>query len=581
VDFFTDWAAQLTVLLLAAVAAAAASVGIWAARSGWHWFWQALAVWGCVAVLLPIRVYEPAMLLAVGLPVLVGLLKWRRLYEWVVGRGKRRGLRFGLADLGLAILIVALSLAVARELAGAAPEVTAYAILVPAALFAVLGALSYWIAVGPKRRWAIAGAMIVVPVAAWLVFPSVKWLLDIEPLGLSFYLVLGDRAAYWRGFAVTLLLMSLFVVFLVGVNHAARAKECAQSRFTQVVYWTSLTGVLLLFIGLYIALLRLTPFPAPMVSNDDQGRQIMQIVEQVGALNGTTSIGGSPATLSSLSAEKAAQLSPLYDELQRLLGRTNSMPFDPEADSTDLFFRTTNADRISALRDTGRCFAAEWREANAKGDRQRSLDMTIGCLRLGITWCRNSIMVDCLVGHALIGMSNAHLIERRKSFTPGEAEQVIAAIRRAEAEHESIERIIERDVAFCERAFGWQARFSRVMDFRGENEDSSKSVREIVERWRALSRLLMTDLAIQSFQREHDSNPRELGELVPRYLEAMPIDPFSGQPLVYRLTEDGFVLYSVGKDGKDDGGRFPSGMDYLKDGFDLDVEARSRVASGS
>ena len=36
----------------------------------------------------------------------------------------------------------------------------------------------------------------------------------------------------------------------------------------------------------------------------------------------------------------------------------------------------------------------------------------------------------------------------------------------------------------------------------------------------------------------------------------MPIDLFSGKPLIYRPGADRYVLYSVGFNGKDDGGRW-------------------------
>ena len=46
---------------------------------------------------------------------------------------------------------------------------------------------------------------------------------------------------------------------------------------------------------------------------------------------------------------------------------------------------------------------------------------------------------------------------------------------------------------------------------------------------------------------------------LPDALDALPgdfkIDPFSGAPFVYRRTDDGFTLYSVGFDRKDNGGR--------------------------
>ena len=33
------------------------------------------------------------------------------------------------------------------------------------------------------------------------------------------------------------------------------------------------------------------------------------------------------------------------------------------------------------------------------------------------------------------------------------------------------------------------------------------------------------------------------------------IDPFTGEPFIYRLTDDGFTLYSAGLDRDDDGGK--------------------------
>jgi hypothetical protein len=67
-----------------------------------------------------------------------------------------------------------------------------------------------------------------------------------------------------------------------------------------------------------------------------------------------------------------------------------------------------------------------------------------------------------------------------------------------------------------------------------------------------------------------------LAELHPRYLSAIPMDPYSGRPLVYRRVGDTYVLYSVGRDGKDDGGRFGTLTDSYSAGFDLDVDTGNR-----
>lgn len=48
--------------------------------------------------------------------------------------------------------------------------------------------------------------------------------------------------------------------------------------------------------------------------------------------------------------------------------------------------------------------------------------------------------------------------------------------------------------------------------------------------------------------------PQRLDELVPRYLDGMPIDPFTDMPLRYERRGDGYLLMSVGHNGIDDGG---------------------------
>lgn len=62
-------------------------------------------------------------------------------------------------------------------------------------------------------------------------------------------------------------------------------------------------------------------------------------------------------------------------------------------------------------------------------------------------------------------------------------------------------------------------------------------------------------VAIHRYAQRTGRPPGALNVLVPDYLHEVPRDPMDGQPLRYRPTEGGkFVLYSVGEDGKDDGG---------------------------
>ncbi len=66
---------------------------------------------------------------------------------------------------------------------------------------------------------------------------------------------------------------------------------------------------------------------------------------------------------------------------------------------------------------------------------------------------------------------------------------------------------------------------------------------------------LLTVLAVMRYEKEKGRYPAGLDELVEAgYLKKLPMDPYSDGPLVYRKTEKGFLLYSVGLNLKDDDG---------------------------
>ena len=57
---------------------------------------------------------------------------------------------------------------------------------------------------------------------------------------------------------------------------------------------------------------------------------------------------------------------------------------------------------------------------------------------------------------------------------------------------------------------------------------------------------------------DHKKYPEKLADLVPKYAAKIPEDVFTGKPLIYKKTDTGYLLYSVGVNGKDDGGQLIS-----------------------
>lgn len=66
--------------------------------------------------------------------------------------------------------------------------------------------------------------------------------------------------------------------------------------------------------------------------------------------------------------------------------------------------------------------------------------------------------------------------------------------------------------------------------------------------------------AVLRYRERNERLPESLGELVDAgLLDDVSIDPYSGKSMVYRKTDDGFILYSVGENRIDNGGKSGAG----------------------
>jgi len=73
---------------------------------------------------------------------------------------------------------------------------------------------------------------------------------------------------------------------------------------------------------------------------------------------------------------------------------------------------------------------------------------------------------------------------------------------------------------------------------------------------RAKLRTAITAIAVERWRTAHGGKiPDTLGELVPGFLPGIPQDPYDGQPLRFKKLTKGYVVYSVGPNSRDDGGR--------------------------
>ncbi len=97
---------------------------------------------------------------------------------------------------------------------------------------------------------------------------------------------------------------------------------------------------------------------------------------------------------------------------------------------------------------------------------------------------------------------------------------------------------------------------------------------------RCLNDLLLLQLALHAYKLEHGRYPVMLGDLAPGYLKSIPMDPFdTGNSYKYKLTSNGYKLYSLGPDLKDDGGKPVIQRDKPNARF-VDIDGKGDIVAG-
>ena len=77
-----------------------------------------------------------------------------------------------------------------------------------------------------------------------------------------------------------------------------------------------------------------------------------------------------------------------------------------------------------------------------------------------------------------------------------------------------------------------------------------------ISQWRRAERdATLVAIALELHRRRHGALPEALTDLTPMLLPEVPLDPFTGEALRYRVIDGRPVVYSVGADRDDDGGQ--------------------------
>ena len=179
----------------------------------------------------------------------------------------------------------------------------------------------------------------------------------------------------------------------------------------------------------------------------------------------------------------------------------------------------------------------------------------VDAIRLGKEISRGGFIINRLVGITCEAHGGTLLSKLVPKINPQEARPVISELEKIDSTGITWEEVLRSHnrlsrhqlrTGFNPITWGmalWQRR------------QAIQRAERVHNRVIAHERLLTAELAVRCYQSEQGRLPSRLEQLVPKYLQQVPSDPFSGRPLIYHPHGANWLLYCVGEDGVDDGGK--------------------------
>lgn len=182
----------------------------------------------------------------------------------------------------------------------------------------------------------------------------------------------------------------------------------------------------------------------------------------------------------------------------------------------------------------------------------------VDAIRFGNEMSRGGFLITRLVGVACEAIGYAPLAKSVQKLSCEDTRTVLTELEKVDAGRVTWAEVLRSEQ--CYVRYQLKGGMNPIMwvwgwwQSRGSKEKAEAKHKMVI----AHERLLMTELSLRCYQSEQGRAPTGLEQLVPKYLQRVPSDPFSRHPLVCRPQGTNWVLYSVGVDGVDDGGK-PAG----------------------
>ncbi len=525
-------------------------LAVWAATSPRHWFLRTGAFTAALALLLLIPAYEPLVVFALQGTVIAagvqGACSWRRRKEPESRHPSPT--RYSLATLLLLTVFVAIAAAVFSRL----PEqgfVAWQCTMLTGVVSGIATLLGLWMVYGQRMRWwqrVVLGLVLSLGISLPLVWDD--WLLS----GFGFY---DESATLWIPIIVCVTVsLSVLLWLMEGLANGNSAWSRSRWKRSLAIAALLLAAIALVRSPAEVYYQLMTPLPIPQdVMPNPNGWDDLVAAGAIAAnwKFSNTSYYHDTAPLKELTAA-VNEMKPAYERVQIGLAKDVQKPIDYSVNAD------IDLDRLMNLRTLARTLAGRGWLAKSENRFTDAASSYLNAIQLGYATRRGGLIVDAMAGIGGAGSGRRGLFDLRSQLSEAECLKLIPALVELESQCGSSEDFNYRDRVWVQHAYGWQGHLWLILDY-DDLWSAEHAYETAFDRERAEMRLLRLELAIQAWRQTVGSLPKSLSDLVPKMIDEIPVDPFDpdGGLLQYRRAGDGYVLYSVGPNGIDDGGIAP------------------------
>lgn len=189
---------------------------------------------------------------------------------------------------------------------------------------------------------------------------------------------------------------------------------------------------------------------------------------------------------------------------------------------------------------------------NRPADAARSY---VDAIRLGNEMSHGGLLINRLVGIACEGAGSIPLVKLLPKLNCEQMQALAVELEKIDEGTVAWREVLQNENRFLrDRVGGYRNPIKLASDF-WEARHMRRAAKERHDLAAAHLRLLAAELALRAYRCGQGQGPRNLLQLVPKYLPHLPTDPFSDKPLVYRPNGTNWMLYSLGPDRVDDDGK--------------------------